>query len=245
MLLLHSVVSVRGWRALSVWFWTESFTLARPPAPAGGASPYTAYSVSWNLTQRCNLECAHCYMSAFAGADTRGELSTDECRRGVGGSARVHPRAVLVRTGGGRPLRAGILGLPGGSAGGGDRTDIDAAAYERILMYLARTQGVGSGPPSFVKRMLGMGGGAPEKFEDPWSLPVGRADGLLIRAKCAPHFRRILYEMNPSSPLLRNYAHGSGPAGKDHRPITPAGDVTPRPLPPGAAGDPPHGSLPD
>src|SRR5919204_2375040 len=46
------------------------------PATAGPASPYTAYSVSWNLTQRCNLECAHCYMSAFAGADTRGELTT-------------------------------------------------------------------------------------------------------------------------------------------------------------------------
>ena len=28
---------------------------------------YTAYSVSWNLTQRCNLECAHCYMSASGG----------------------------------------------------------------------------------------------------------------------------------------------------------------------------------
>ena len=40
------------------------------------ATPYTAYSVSWNLTQRCNLECAHCYMSAHAAADTRGELTT-------------------------------------------------------------------------------------------------------------------------------------------------------------------------
>src|SRR2546428_7215460 len=31
----------------------------------------------------------------------------------------------------------------------------------------------------------------PQTFEDPWSAPVGRADGLLIRAKCAPHFARI------------------------------------------------------
>ena len=37
---------------------------------------YKAYSVSWNLTQQCNLLCAHCYMSAFAGADTSHELST-------------------------------------------------------------------------------------------------------------------------------------------------------------------------
>ena len=29
-------------------------------------TPYTAYSVSWNLTQRCNLECAHCFASEGA-----------------------------------------------------------------------------------------------------------------------------------------------------------------------------------
>jgi len=121
---------------------------------------------------------------------------------------------------------------------GRDLTDIDAAAYERILTYLARAQGVGEGPPSFVKRMLGMGGApATEKFEDPWSTPVGHADGLLIRAKCAPHFRRILYEMNPSSPLLKNYAHGSCPAGKYYCRITPGGDVTPCPYMPVSAGN--------
>ena len=60
---------------------------------------------------------------------------------------------------------------------GRDLTDIDAAAYERILTYLAKVQGVGDGPPSFVRRLLGMGGGAPaaREFEDPWSTPVGRA----------------------------------------------------------------------
>jgi radical SAM protein with 4Fe4S-binding SPASM domain len=127
----------------------------------------------------------------------------------------------LVRTGRGREL-----------------TDIDAAAYERILTSLARAQGVGGGPPAFVRRMLGMGGEAPaSRFEDPWSTPVGQADGLLIRAKCAPHFRRILYELNPSSPLLRNYAHGSCPAGKYYCRITPLGDVTPCPYMPVAAGN--------
>jgi radical SAM protein with 4Fe4S-binding SPASM domain len=112
---------------------------------------------------------------------------------------------------------------------------------------------VGEGPPSFVRQMLGMaasvvGGGArpdvsggagarAQAFEDPWSTPVGRADGLLIRAKCAPHFRRILYEMNPSSPLLKNYAHGSCPAGKYYCRITPEGDVTPCPYMPVAVGN--------
>src|SRR2546425_1861678 len=86
--------------------------------------------------------------------------------------------------------------------------------------------------------MLGMADAAPaEKFEDPWSTPVGRADGLLIRAKCAPHFRRILWQLNPSSALLKNYAHGSCPAGKYYCRITPEGDVTPCPYMPVSAGN--------
>src|SRR5262249_52842581 len=124
---------------------------------------------------------------------------------------------------------------------GRDLTDIDPAAHERILAYLARVQGAGSGPPSFVRTLLGMGERRPAlgsgAFEDPWSTPVGRSDGLLIRAKCAPHFRRVLYEMNPSSPLLRNSAHGSRPAGRSYCRITPEGDVTPCPYMPVTAGN--------
>ena len=309
---------------------------------------YTAYSVSWNLTQRCNLECAHCYMSAFAGADTRGELTTAECRRVIDEIAEINPNVFLILTGGEPLLRRDIWDVAGyaaekrfttvlGTNGvllrereaklmrahrvlgasisldstdakkhdafrhlpnawdgavratrvladegldfslhmsvtdwnvgevpamidlardlgakvlnffflvrtgrGRDLVDIDAAAYERILTYLAKVQGVGGGPPSFVQRLLGRSPAASDpadKFEDPWSTPVGRADGLLIRAKCAPHFRRILYQLNPSSPLLKNYAHGSCPAGKYYCRITPEGDVTPCPYMPVAAGN--------
>jgi len=122
---------------------------------------------------------------------------------------------------------------------GRDLTDIDAAAYERMLTWLARAQGVSAGPPSFVQRLLGRPPVTPEPsaFEDPWSTPVGRADGLLIREKCAPHFRRIIWELNPESPLLRNYAHGSCPAGKYYCRITPDGDVTPCPYMPVSAGN--------
>jgi radical SAM protein with 4Fe4S-binding SPASM domain len=299
-------------------------------------------------------------MSAHAGADTRGELSTEECRRVIDEIARVNPNVFLILTGGEPLLRrdifdvagyasargfttvlgtngvllrereaqrmrdSGVLGasisldstdrtkhdafrrLPGSWDGavratrvltdagldfslhmsvtdwnvtevpamidlartlgakvlnffflvrtgrGADLTDIDAAAYERILTYLARAQGVGQGPPSFVRQMLGAaaailpGGSRPgppdppatsPRFEDPWSAPVGQADGLLIRAKCAPHFRRILWELNPSSPLLRNYAHGSCPAGKYYCRITPTADVTPCPYMPVAVGN--------
>jgi radical SAM protein with 4Fe4S-binding SPASM domain len=123
---------------------------------------------------------------------------------------------------------------------GRDLTDIDAAAYERILTYLATRQGVADGqPPSFMRRLLGRAPAAGEHpaFEDPWSTPVAETDGLLIRAKCAPHFRRILWQLNPSSPLLKNYAHGSCPAGKYYCRITPDGEVTPCPYMPVSAGN--------
>jgi len=319
-----------------------------PPPTTDAARAYTAYSVSWNLTQRCNLECAHCYMSAFAGADTRGELTTEECRRVIDEIALVNPNVFLILTGGEPLLRRdiwdiagyaaekrfttvlgtngvllrerearlmrerGVLGasisldstdprkhdafrhLPNAWDGAvratkvlsdagldfslhmsvtdwnvaevpamidlarelGARvlnffflvrtgrgrllTDIDAAAYERILTHLAKAQGIGQGPPSFVQRLLGRGPAEPAAgggFEDPWSMPVARADGLLIRAKCAPHFRRIIYQLDPRSPLLKNYAHGSCPAGKYYCRITPEGDVTPCPYMPVAAGN--------
>ncbi|MBI4638225.1 MAG: radical SAM protein [Candidatus Rokubacteria bacterium] len=306
------------------------------PTPSPTAERYTAYSVSWNLTQRCNLECAHCYMSAFAGADTRVELSTEECRRVIDEIALVNPNVFLILTGGEPFLRKdlfaiadhavgrgfttvfgtngvllgdkearlmrehGVVGaslsldstdprrhdafrhLPGAWDGavratralaaegldfslhmsvtdwnvgevpamidlakelgakvlnffflvrtgrGRDLTDIDAAEYERILTYLAKVQGVPSGDPLPPP-------GA--RFEDPWSMPVGRAGGLLIRAKCAPHFRRVIWQRDPSSPLLQNYAHGACPAGKYYCRITPEGDVTPCPYMPVSAGN--------
>src|SRR5436190_11781404 len=203
-------------------------------------------------------------MSAFAGASTRGELTTAECQRVMDEIARVNPNVFLILTGGEPLLRRdiwdlaayagakrfttvlgtngvllrereaermrthGVLGasisldstdrvkhdafrrLPGAWDGavratrvlrdagldfslhmsvtgwnvgevpamidlakelgatvlnffflvrtgrGTDLTDIDAAAYETILTYLAKAQGVGTGPPSFVRQMLGL-----------------------------------------------------------------------------------------
>ncbi|MGH7321746.1 MAG: radical SAM protein [Candidatus Rokuibacteriota bacterium] len=301
---------------------------------------YTAYAVSWNLTQRCNLFCAHCYLSAAPGADAAEELSTAECRRVMADIARINPNVFLILTGGepllrkdifdlaaegrdhgftvvlgtngvllrekqARLMRAhGVQGaslsldstdpvkhdrfrhLPGAWQGavlatralrdegldfsihmsvtdwnvaeipamidlardlgarvlnffflvrtgrGAELTDITPGQYEEILTYLARVQGVGNGD--------GGAGRAPSVFEgreDPWSVPAGRSGELLIRAKCAPHFRRVLYQLDPRSPLLANYAHGSCPAGKYYCRITPTGDVTPCPYLPVAAGN--------
>jgi len=299
------------------------------------------YSVSWNLTQRCNLHCAHCYMSAFAGADTSHELSTEECRRVIDDIAVANPNVFLILTGGEPLLRkdlfdlaacsadkgftvvlgtngvllresqakqmrqSGIQGasisldstdpekhdifrhLPGAWHGavratevlrtesldfsihtsitawniseipamidlagelgarvlnffflvrtgrGEDLTDITPDQYEQILTYLARVQGVGDGEESGVNQHSS----AFDRPEDTWTVPVGRSGGLIIRAKCAPFFRRILYTLDAKSPLLQNYAHGSCPAGKAYCRIMPEGDVTPCPYMPLVAGN--------
>src|SRR5919106_274850 len=72
---------------------------------------HQVYSVSWNLTQRCKLHCAHCYMSAFAGADTSRELSTGECRRVIDDIAVANPNVFLILTGGEPLLRQDIFDL--------------------------------------------------------------------------------------------------------------------------------------
>ena len=37
--------------------------------------------VAWNMTRRCNLACAHCYISAGPWHGDEGELTLDECKR--------------------------------------------------------------------------------------------------------------------------------------------------------------------
>jgi AdoMet-dependent heme synthase len=302
---------------------------------------HQVYSVSWNLTQRCNLQCAHCYMSAFTGADTSRELSTGECRRVIDEIAVANPNVFLILTGGEPLLRkdifdiaacgadkgftvvlgtngvllresqarqmrqSGIQGasisldstdpdkhdtfrhLPGAWRGavratealraegldfslhtsitswnveeipamielaaelgakvlnffflvrtgrGEGITDITPEQYEQILTYLARIQGLGGAVDGGSSERVSVF----ERPEDPWTVPAGRSGGLIIRAKCAPFFRRILYTLDAKSPLLQNYAHGSCPAGKAYCRIMPEGEVTPCPYMPLVAGN--------
>ncbi len=59
------------------------------------------HAVSWNLTQRCNLRCAHCYLDAAQRSDPGPEeLSAAECARIVDELARLNPHLVLILTGG-------------------------------------------------------------------------------------------------------------------------------------------------
>ncbi len=71
---------------------------------------YPPYIISWNLTKRCHLHCAHCYMDSaeLAGAD---ESTTDEALALVDEIADFAPGAMLILTGGEPLLRPDIYGI--------------------------------------------------------------------------------------------------------------------------------------
>ena len=52
--------------------------LGDAPAGATASDTYVPHVVAWNLTRRCNLECAHCYIAAGPSETAADELTTDE-----------------------------------------------------------------------------------------------------------------------------------------------------------------------
>lgn len=79
----------------------------------------------------------------------------------------------------------------------------------------------------------------PETYEQILSSIVDSKEnyhGLMIRTRCAPIFRRILYQKNPGSPLLKMDT-GRCLAGLHYCRITPEGDLTPCPYLPLAVGN--------
>lgn len=56
-------------------------------------------------------------------------------------------------------------------------------------------------------------------------------DGMMIRAKCAPHFKRIALELDPDWPITaaQGYEAGACLAGTRYARVTPDGEVTPCP----------------
>ena len=273
---------------------------------------YVPHVVAWNLTKRCNLECAHCYIAAGPRESAAGELDTATCLDIVDQLLAVN-RAPMLILSGGEPLLRGDLAEIAGHAstngatvvvgtngtlltderiaalknagvsgvavsvdslrpsyhdkfrhGRGALADVQAALARLTaarLDFIIQTT-VTKGNRTELERLVAWSAeqGA-VAFNCYFLVPTGRGASLtdlspidaeavladlarwqreyrgrmMVRAKCAPHFMRHVYETDPDSPIL-NYETRC-PCGTQYCRITPDGKVTPCPYLPEVAGD--------
>ena len=75
--------------------------------------------MAWNITRRCNLACAHCYISAGSWHSAEGELATDECRRIVDEILAVNPSPMIILSGGEPLVRHDLEAIAAHASAGG------------------------------------------------------------------------------------------------------------------------------
>jgi AdoMet-dependent heme synthase len=86
--------------------------------------------VAWNLTQRCNLACAHCYIAAGSWHSAAGELTAAECHRITDEIIELAPAPLFILSGGEPLLRT-------------DLETIAAYAVARGATVVVGTNGIG------------------------------------------------------------------------------------------------------
>src|SRR5256886_4772900 len=273
---------------------------------------YVPHVVAWNLTKRCNLECAHCSSSAGPGGGAAAELGPGACVAIVDQLLAVNPAALLILSGGEPLLRrdlgeiahyasangatvvvgtngtlltderiaaltdAGVRGVAVSvdslrpsyhdnfRHGRGALADVQAAlarlraARLDFIVQTTVTKGNRAELGALVAWAAEEGA---VSFNCYFLVPTGRGAALsdlapadyeavltdlarwerayrgrmLVRAKCAPHFMRLVHQTDPESPVL-NYETRC-PCGTQYCRITADGKVTPCPYLPEVAGD--------
>ncbi|MDJ0842394.1 MAG: radical SAM protein [Acidobacteriota bacterium] len=83
--------------------------MLKPETPDGGL--FQSHVISWNLTQRCNLKCEHCYIEGgpIQKAMLAGEMTTEQCLRTVDQISEINPNALVIFTGGEPLLRPDVF----------------------------------------------------------------------------------------------------------------------------------------
>jgi len=273
---------------------------------------YVPHVVAWNLTKRCNLECAHCYIAAGPSESAAAELDTAACLDIVDQLLAVNPAPLLILSGGEPLLRRDlgeiahyasangatvVVGTNGtlltaeriaaltdaGVRGVAVSVDSLRPSYHDKFRHgrgaLAEVQGalarLRAARLDFIVQTTVTKGNRSElgalvawsadegavSFNCYFLVPTGRGAALsdltpadyevvladlarwerayrgrmLVRAKCAPHFMRVVHQTDPGSPVL-NYETRC-PCGTQYCRITPDGKVTPCPYLPEVAGD--------
>jgi AdoMet-dependent heme synthase len=273
---------------------------------------YVPHVVAWNLTRRCNLECAHCYISAGPAESAERELTTAECLTIAESIFSLNPAPFFILSGGEPLLRddletiasfcsqrgatvvvgtngtmltndriaslkaAGVSGVAvsidslephrhdnfrHGRGAFVSTTDAVRRLREAQLDFVIQTTvtkasrhelahiaewSADHGAVSFnVYFLVRTGRGStlsdltPEEYEAALTELVhlhqrylGR---MMVRAKCAPHFMRLVHQLAPESPILGYETRC--PCGTQYCRITPDGKLTPCPYLPASAGD--------
>lgn len=93
--------------------------LLEPRGPGADRGGFIPHVVAWNLTKRCNLACAHCYISAGSWQTAAAELPTAECLRILDGLLEVNPNPMLILSGGEPLLRDDLEEIAGHAASAG------------------------------------------------------------------------------------------------------------------------------
>jgi len=88
------------------------------PLPARDATPIP-HVVAWNLTRRCNLECAHCYISAGPTETADADLTTAEVLRIAGEILELNPAPMFILSGGEPLLRDDLCQIAAFATGRG------------------------------------------------------------------------------------------------------------------------------
>ena len=273
---------------------------------------HVPHVIAWNLTRRCNLECAHCYIAAGPHESATSELSTAECLRIAREILALNPSPLFILSGGEPLLRTDleriaenakdhgatvVVGTNGTllddrrieslkSAGvTGFAVSVDSltpkhhdnfrrghGAFEATAAAIARLRShrldfiiqttITKGNRAELERLVEWAAreGA-VSFNAYFLVPTGRGARLsdlspaeyetvltelvmlhkaylgrmMVRAKCAPHFMRLVHTLAPDSPIL-NYETRC-PCGSQYCRITPDGKLTPCPYVPEVAGD--------
>ncbi len=94
----------------------DSAAAAAAAVRADAAVPHV---VAWNLTRRCNLACAHCYISAGSWHTASHELTTDECRRITDEILALSPAPMFILSGGEPLLRDDLEDIARHASAGG------------------------------------------------------------------------------------------------------------------------------
>jgi radical SAM protein with 4Fe4S-binding SPASM domain len=273
---------------------------------------YVPHVVAWNLTRRCNLECAHCYISAGPSETATSELTTTECLGIVDQIVAVNPAPMFILSGGEPLLREDLTTLASHAvqrgatvvvgtngtlltdekikaliAAGvtGVAVSVDSLnaryhdrfrrghgslqatldAVERLaghrLDFVVQTSITSKNRKELADLVRWSADRGAVSFNAYFLVPTGRGarmgdlsaatheeildelvtlhreylGRMMVRAKCAPHFMRLIHQRVPDSPVLSYRTRC--PCGVQYCRITPDGKLTACPYLPVAAGD--------